>query len=996
MAIVSWTRANRKEPKWRPVNRAARTIQDIVLEYNPETGKWQAPTICLVNNAPVLQRHWGATPVKEGQIINFVELPRGGGGGSDPAQIAVTLAFVAVAAYTGTWVSGLVGAGTALGVAAGAVTAGAIMIIGSWIMGRIFPTQALPPGHSGNIEQADPTYSPLISQNRARLYEVIGENFGRVQIVPDLAANAYARYINNEAWSYQVFGIGMGKYDIEALFFGDTPIWRKGSGLVSGYEVNLQFLEPGETVTLFPDNVEGSIEVAGQEIFPANHDSAGGQNPYIIGPFSVNPPGTVTTRIVNNLVFPEGGGRFRDNGGLAATTFSPVIEAQEIDDNGQPLGDWFTLWSGNLTYSTLTPQRISIDEEVPEGRYQVRIFRTDTPNLDGRTRYRMLWESLYSFLPGTLSYNQSVIAMEIKSGNILTQQAFNSFRVLLTRKLPLYDPQTKTWSDEQPTRKFAAALSHVLRTEWGGNLPDRLIDLDILWGDIDQTMTQKDWTFDGRITGDYTVWQLVMEMCQPFRLVPRLAGGPVTFVYDKSGRAVRHIFTPRGVIRGSLVITYETFSEDTPDDLLTSYLDEDAGFAQREVRSALPDSESRNPAVKSVISIVKRKQAFQAGIFTAECNRKRRISVKFQTEAIGRLILMGDVCALNHPFFSDLSSGEIADWNEEALSLDLGAEITPPAEGDIYLALTRPDGTPWGPCKIAAVAGQEVILDRADYEFIRAQSQPDDNPFDWADFGQGRAATVWTIQSGKEFAGRILVQSVAPVDRWRWEITAINDAPDLGEFDDLPVPPHQWRGQAVETVQPLEAPKNLTAEGQGAPENPAINLMWSPVPRARGYRVEQSVGPALWGMGQDVTTNAVRIEVSPGYVAFRVAALDIEGRPGPWTGWYGDTGSLFLPAPIILGSSFAAGAAWINWAAPPEATGSNAPAAWILTLLSPDGSTVVRTEEIRSDIFDLTYPTDLEALNIELRFRTYRGQLSGAAVLTLINPDWPAEPEEES
>ena len=973
MPVASFIRGFRKADV-RPA-KAGASIRDIVLEYNPETGDWQGPTVCHLNDAPVLRKDWASTLLAEGDNLTFTELPRGGGGGggSNPLQIIFSVVLIAAAVL----IPPLLGPAFAAGTLGGALLSGAIMAVGGLLMGLLFKTPALPQGHSANIEQADPTYSPIISRNRARLFEVIGENFGRIQIVPDLVANAWAYYIGNQAWSYQVFGLGLGEHELESLAFGDTVIWRADSGMTAGYEIEIQHLGPGRAVSLFPDNVETSIEVGGQEIFPPNHAEYNGS----IGPHSANPPGTVTTRIVNNIVFSRGGGRYDDQGNLQALSFHLVIQAQRIDDFGQAMGEWFNLFSGALTYRTMTPQRISIDEAVPEGRYQVRVYRTDRPPLDGRTMWTIQWESLFSFLPGTLRYNQSVVAMRIKSSNILTQQAASSLKATLTRKLPLYDLQTKTWSEPVPTRKLAAALSWVLKAEWGGNLPDRLIDLDTLWGDIDRTMEEKDWTFDGRFSGDSTVWARVMEMCQPFRLVPRIAGGVATFIYDRPGRPVRHIFTPRNVVRGSLTITYNTFGEDTPDDIMGSYLDEAAGFAQREVRSALPDSESRNPAVRSDIGIVKRKHRFQAGNFMANCNRKRRIAAKFQTEAIGRLILMGDVIAMNHPFYSNLASGEITGWNEESLSFDLGVELAEPQE-TVYLALTQPDGSPWGPCQISAVIGSEVFLARADYELIRSQGQ--NNPFYWVDFGQGRAATIWTVQAGKEFSGRMLVQSVAPVDRWHWEITAINDAPDTDEYDDLPVPPWEWRGQEVESAPPLGAPSGLTAEGLGTPEAPIIGFRWSPIASARSYRIEESVGPALWGMERDVPTNAAQIEVSPGYVSFRVAALDSEGRPGPWSRWSGDTDSLYPPAPIITDSSFEGGVAWMSWEAPPEATGSDAPAAWILTLLSPDGFSVIQREELRPDIFELACETGLDVLNIELRFRTFQGRLSRAANLTLI------------
>ena len=1146
MPFASHIRSNRHKPDVRPFIAGA-NLHDIVMEFNPETGDWQAPTVCFLNDAPILRKDWKETTLAETDAVSFVGLPMGGGGGgSNPLQVLFSVILIAVSIVVPPML-----ATTLLGQG---LLAAAIMTVGGLLMGALFKAPALPSSSGLRGEEPDSTYS-VGGGNRARLWEVIPEGFGRMRIVPDQVAKPWAYYMGNRMFYYVVMGLGRGLYNIESMAFGDTIFWRKegwifngrltvrgledfrptsdwsrsfrvaegneilaenivvtfnmfasaqmlwlamptltatgyvqyrpldsnnnptgswqtkqvtmsvkpsarvyfpfiidgrpavvyvgstsasvgldvprgryeirvstvegpnipiiggtidkltataqydayyfGAGMVAGYDVEYQFLEPGQAVTLFPDNVETSIEVSGQEVFPPNSPEYTG----ILGPYSANPPGTVTTRIVNNITFPRGGGRYNDEGNLEGISFRLIIQAQKIDDNNQELGGWFNLFNEAITYKTVTPQRLSIDRNVPEGRYQVRVYRTDTPSLDGRTMSQIIWESLFSFLPGTLSYNQSVIAMRVEASNVITQQAVSSLAVTCTRKLPLYNPKTKTWSAPQPTRKLAAALSAVLKQEWGGNLPDRLIDLDALWGDIDAIMERKGWTFDGSFSSFYRVWDLVLEICQPFRLAPRLAGGTVTFIYDQPGRPVRHIFTERSIIRNTLSITYNTFSEKTPDDLMWGYLDEGAGFQRREVRCAPLDSKNQNPAIKEVIGVVKREQAHKMGVFQAACNRKRRIVAKFQTEAQGRLILMGDVCTVNHPFYSALASGALAWWNEDALSFDLGVELSEPQE-DIYLALTQPDGRPWGPCKIAAVVGQEVFLDREDYELLLSQGFS--NPFDWVDFGQGRAATVWTIQSGKEYSGRMLVQSVTPLDPWRWEITAINDDPTVDEFEDMPVPPWEWRAQTSDTFRPMEAPRELTAEGLGTPEAPIVRLAWLPVAGAAGYRVEQGIGAAVWGQTQEITTNSIQIEVSPGSASFRVAARDSSGRIGGWSRWSGETDSLFFPAPIILEAVFESGEARLSWSAPPSAVGMGAPAAWVVTLLSPDGFSVVREVELPPGITDLTYTAEMmaadggpwELLNVELRFRTYRGQLSEAAALTLIDPYWPQDPEE--
>jgi predicted phage tail protein len=215
-------------------------------------------------------------------------------------------------------------------------------------------------------------------------------------------------------------------------------------------------------------------------------------------------------------------------------------------------------------------------------------------------------------------------------------------------------------------------MSSVLKAPWGGGLTDKDIDLESLWNVIDPILTQKGWTFDGYFDGAYSVWTILMEMSQAFRVVPRLMYGGISFVYDQPNRPVRHIFTPRDIIRGSFSIIYNTFTEDTPDNILWNYLDEDAGYQQREVRCSLPNTETDNPVIKSFIGVVNRTQAFRMGVYQVACNRHRRIQLKFNVEAIGRLLFMGDVCSVSHPYFCNMASGAVKDWDRDVLVIDLG------------------------------------------------------------------------------------------------------------------------------------------------------------------------------------------------------------------------------------------------------------------------------------------------------------------------------------
>lgn len=141
------------------------------------------------------------------------------------------------------------------------------------------------------------------------------------------------------------------------------------------------------------------------------------------------------------------------------------------------------------------------------------------------------------------------------------------------------------------------------------------------------------------------------ELSQAYLVIPRLHGSVVSFALDQPKRPVRCEFTPYNIVRGSFKPTWNTYSDQSPDDVRVSYLDEDAGFATRDVPATLPDSESRKPAQKTYLGIVNRDHAYQIGMAYAARNRYRRLSYEFETEGMGRILNIGG-CDTQPPAFA--------------------------------------------------------------------------------------------------------------------------------------------------------------------------------------------------------------------------------------------------------------------------------------------------------------------------------------------------------
>lgn len=890
------------------------TLEQAARTICPDSGgKFPAPVIAIVGSKPAVRElgDWDY-PLGDGALVQFRQLAMGGGGGgSNPLQMVLQIAIIALAVATSVFLGpgafGIAGLGLNSFVA-GLASAG-VMILGTMLMGQLFP-QSLPQGQlSANAAAAaSPTYSINASGNQARLYQPEPEGFGRMKIVPDFAADTWTQYVGNDQIGYFVYGIGRGRYEVESLQFGESVFWRDGALVEdSPYEIqDIQFVEPGQAVTIFPDNVITSDEVSGQELFAPNDAEFDGS----IGPYTTNPPGTKTNKLLFDFVLQNGVGHYDDQGNLNNYTVSWKIRYQAIDDIGNPASEWATLDEITVTNGTLTPQRMTYAYDVADGRYQCDIIRTSNTTGDGRTLDTLIWGAMRAMLPGTYAYPISCIAFSVRANNALTQNASTRFSVIATRKLPLYDRATKTWSDETPTRSWAAAVAHVCKCEWGGRVSDANIDLDALWA-IDEKLQARGWQYDSYIDGAYLVWPLLVEMCQSQCVIPRFVGPVLSFVMDAADRPPVFALTPRNIVRNSFSVTYATWSDETPDDVTVEYLDADYGYQQRDVTATLPESESREPSGLNILGITSREHAHKVAVAYAAHNRWQRVIVECQVEALGRIINRGDVCTVAHPRFRNTAAGAVASWDESGLKIglkrDMGRTGADTDEGDRYIALARQDGSIWGPCKLAVLEDSTAVLDSADYATLLLQGQG--NPFEWLTSGVDRLPTTWTLYTSRVYQRLMVVDSVTTQDFLHYSLKLLNYDDRIYQYGDMETPPWQGRGQ-LPVLETLDAPENLRGVIK-APET--VILVWMSVPGASWYEVETSATGESWvNLGRSNVTQ-MTATVAPGVIYARVRAASDTLQSG-WAVWEGDTSipTPDAPAPVLDGE-YAGASAAISW-----------------------------------------------------------------------------------
>lgn len=482
----------------RPSNNRTVTLMRRRRSLSNLAPKTSAPLICQVNGKWISRKAWSRR-VRHGDSVVFVVLPQGGGG-SNPLKLILTLALSMFAPQIGAWANlQLFSAGSSLAFALSNATLGSIIGGGLSILANALIPAPKPPTSqmSSALSSPSPTYTLNAQGNQARLGSPIPVIYGRHKIYPDFGAQPYTEFAGNEQYVYQLFCIGQGEYDIESINIEDTPI-------SSFDEINYEIVTPGGSVTMFPTAVEQSAEVAGQElncvegdysqsgttitINLPSHGLAAGADVYfnptsgtatggvlaiatvvdsdnftltaaasltdtgnclisdIIGPYVANTAGTTANHIGIDLLMSRGMYYANDSGGLSDVTIRWRSEAQQIDDAGSPVGDWFLLGETGKTDSTTTPQRVSEKFSVTDARYRVRAWRVDEKKTSSRYGHEISLAGLRAYRPGIQTYgNVTMVAMRLRATNNLSQQASRKINFIVTRKLQTWNPVTG-WS----------------------------------------------------------------------------------------------------------------------------------------------------------------------------------------------------------------------------------------------------------------------------------------------------------------------------------------------------------------------------------------------------------------------------------------------------------------------------------------------------------------------------------------------------------------------
>ena len=546
-------------------------------------------------------------------------------------------------------------------------------------------------------------------------------------------------------------------------------------------------MPPGGAVTLFETDVVNAPEVAGQELIGANDretavttNEVGEEVTTVvgdgwIGPFTANPAGTEATGIGIDVIMPRGLYYANDDGSFSARTVEWEVEARAVDDEGAATGDWIALASESVTAAENTPQRKSYRYTVTAERYEVRARRTNDKSGDVRAGHEIRWGGLKTFLEETPEFGDvTLLAVRMRATDNLSQRSARLVNVIVTRRLPVWDPATG-WSAPQPTRSLAWAFADAARAKYGAGLENARIDLAALHA-LDQVWQSRGDRFDAVFDQSLTVWEALTRIARCGRALPFLQGGILRIARDAPRTLPVALFGSRNIVKGSFRVQYIMPGEDTADAVTVTYFSERT-WRLDEIVATLPNSEADaaadKPAKVELFGCTGADQAMREGLYMAAANRYRRRIMTFRTELEGLIPTYGDLIAVTHDLPRWGQGGEVVDADGRALILSEPLEWEPGGEAAEppvhYLALRRRDGSLSGPWPVEPGGDERTVILSEDLDL---------EPYTGAE----EERTHFAFGAGEAWGLRARVLAVRPRGG-QVEITAVGEDDRVHEAD---------------------------------------------------------------------------------------------------------------------------------------------------------------------------------------------------------------------
>lgn len=815
-------------------------LTEWLVQRTPGFVEFERPTVCFLNGEPLMRKDWGR-PLRHGDVLLLATQP-----GALPPQI---------------WYA-----------------------IISIVIGLAFALLMPKPKYDDN--QGESVYTIRGQQNRVRLGDPVEVPYGRCRLWPSYGALPYNRFIGNDQWQYTLLCLGQGEYDVDLIQIEDTAI-------TDYKEVQYQLYRPGQAVTLFDDRVMTSSEVASVEVFAPEEP----EHEEWTGPYVTNEVGTTTTQLEVDIAFPFGLNHITDKGKVRNGSITLELQYVAVDSSGEPTGAWASWMTRTWTLATATPQRFTEVKTVTAGRYAVRMRRTsekDTDNGSGSTIY---WVALRAVLPSVRVYpGKTMLAIKMRATNNLNDQSAFRINVWATRKLPIWNALTG-WSAPTATRSIVWALCDVMRSTYGGQLPDTYLALTELAAQ-DAVYAAEGRYFDFIFDQKMTVWDAARTIGRVGRAVPMVEGSLIGLIRDVPKTLPTALFNQCNMVEDSFSVTYTLPKDGDYDGVMVEYTDP-SDFLPRQIRCLIGDDNTAITAPRGeehpgddlgenceeikFLGCTDRNWAYREGLYYRRSKRNLRQGVTFKTGLEGHLPRYGALIGVGHDMPRWSQGGQVLSVAGDHRTLTLSEPVVF-GTGQHYVGIRLRDGTSSAPLACSAGADAYHVVLAADAPAGVLLSDTTEPPA----YLFGKEAT-WAKSCVVSMLSPESDDTVA-VEAYVYDASVFNDD-TIDAPDDPDVTPPSEPTPDV----PVLVCSSVSVQWAPGSNTEAI-AMWMPSSGAREYELHRSVdaGVTWFSLGVTSTTSMVfpcnagpfklRIRsIGAGIGEWCTSEWDLSEPPDPWT-----------------------------------------------------------------------------------------------------------------
>ena len=558
----------------------------------------------------------------------------------------------------------------------------AIHELGDDIKDLFSPPEAPSTQKQSQLSRGSPTYSLEAQGNAVRTGQAIPIIYGRFRVYPDYIIYPYIDYTDNNQYINAVYGVALGDYELSDYRIGDTDLSQLN-------EIRLESLPDNAEPTILRHNIRTSQDVDGLD-FDGETAVEGQDEPASdwLGPFAANEKHYGISAVELDIVAPRG--IYTQDSAGNRQPHSVTLHAQiRFVDGDDVVEDWRSVGGdrddigsyteitldGNTTlrpndahiYGSADAVRVSqtLNFSLPAtlGSFayivQIRVRRAKVESEDSRTIERVSWERMKTVVSERVyndggsfqtrtpaifntGLNINAFAVRMRVTNNISNLASRKLSVLAQRKLPIYEPDTRQWTEPQVTRNPAWAVVDILRSTYGAGFADSKINLAAfarLAAIYDERGDYFDATYDRQIT-----------VSEALRLVSRNGRGAIIgnngifrLVRDSAQSIPAMMFSPANIVKNSFRLAYKMATDDEYGGIDLEFLDAEQNYIPQNIKRG----EGKLQSVK-FYGCTDRAMATREADYLYANMKYRRRTVTFTTELEGHSVSYGDLIVIAH------------------------------------------------------------------------------------------------------------------------------------------------------------------------------------------------------------------------------------------------------------------------------------------------------------------------------------------------------------